>query len=269
MSVTKNSAGGAPEQPGADAPGDKQGGVTTDTTSHSLEIYKAEYDRLKAEQTQRIQFRDNLLMAHLTVVGAVIGFIVANSANPLIAYAYLIIPWTSSIIGWTYLNNDILISNIRDYLRDELSPILVKNHRVAHPFGWEHQIGSKRLWHLRKAAQLFMDATTFSFPAISALVRLHYVTPPHGHKSFGFLYAIDALITALLFLGLIYWNLMEVGQKSVASPSIQSEEIPTPRLPAAEATPLPHAPTPEHRAAPPHAHKSATSVEAKPGSAKK
>ena len=225
---------------------------TTRPDTHALEIYRVEYEKLKAEQTQRIQFRDNLLIAHLTVVGAVIGFIVANGANHLIAYAYLIIPWTSSVIGWTYLNNDMLISNIRDYLRDQLSPLLEKDLGVKQPFGWEHQVGSKRLWVIRKAVQTIMDTATFSIPALGALARLPYVPRPAGHMLFPWLIAIDVLITALLFVGMGYWNLGEIGQKPRPQPLNDPKKQAVTQIPAVqEAPPIApahapgaHAPTP-------------------------
>lgn len=192
-----------------------------------LEVYKAEYDRLKAEQTQRIQFRDNLLMAHLTVVGALIGFIVANDKNPFIHYAYLIIPWTSSIIGWAYLNNDILISNIRDYLRDDLSARLKSCFEVRQPFKWEHDVGNTTLWRVRKSVQSMMDAATFSVPSFGALVRLAvagFLSPQHPSPLFYALYGFDAIIAALLITGMLVWNFKEVRLGNGPS---QNDQTPT------------------------------------------
>jgi hypothetical protein len=190
--------------------------TTPDASGHALEVYKAEYDKLKTEQTQRIQFRDNLLMAHLTVVGAVVAYIIEKNDNPLIPYAYLVIPWTSSILGWAYLNNDIIISSIRDYLRNTLTPRLTMLPPDALAFGWErHTLGqTSRKW--RKPIQMIMDVTTFTIPAIGALARLSYVPWPKTHAVFPVLYGIDWLITVLLGYGLVRVNLMENRRSTVA-----------------------------------------------------
>ena len=39
----------------------------------SHELLKAEYERIKSEQAQRIGFRDNMLFVYLAAVGAVVG----------------------------------------------------------------------------------------------------------------------------------------------------------------------------------------------------
>ena len=68
-----------------------------------LNVWLAEYDKLKTEQSQRIGFRDNLLYVTLVVFGGVASFAVSKEAN---YYAFLILPWTCLILGWTYLVND-------------------------------------------------------------------------------------------------------------------------------------------------------------------
>jgi hypothetical protein len=53
----------------------------------ALEILLAEYNCLKAEQTQRIGFRDNLLYVTLGVFGAVVSFAVSDPSH---YYAFLV-----------------------------------------------------------------------------------------------------------------------------------------------------------------------------------
>ncbi len=176
----------------------------------SVSIYRIEYERLKYEQSQRIQFRDNLLLAHLTVVGAIVGFAITNSHNPLIAYAYLVVPWTSSIIGWAYLNNDIVISKIRNYLRDELSPRLNKECGVPHAFGWETTVRSSAGRTTRKLAQLFIDLAAFTVPAVAALCRLPYIHYPTNHDSFPYLVVADVVMASVFALYMFVWSVSEL-----------------------------------------------------------
>ncbi|NJK28616.1 MAG: hypothetical protein HC925_09725 [Coleofasciculaceae cyanobacterium SM2_3_26] len=65
-----------------------------------LQIYLQEYTSLKAEQTQRIGFRDNLLYVTLGAFGGILSFAVSNPAN---YFALLVLPWICLILGWTYL----------------------------------------------------------------------------------------------------------------------------------------------------------------------
>jgi hypothetical protein len=46
-----------------------------------LKVWLLEYDKLKAEQTQRIGFRDNLLYVTLGLFGTIVSFAASNSTN--------------------------------------------------------------------------------------------------------------------------------------------------------------------------------------------
>lgn len=182
----------------------------TMNTQNALEFARSEYDKLKSEQAQRIQFRDNLLMAHLTVVGAIIGFVVANPKNPYIAYAYLLIPWTSSILLWAYLNNDAIISRIRDYIAGELADEVAKRFDVPDAFAWERRHQSDAVRRLRKWVQAVMEFATFILPALGAHVRLFVVGHPADHCSFVFFQIATLLLTAGGLIAVAWFNGKEI-----------------------------------------------------------
>jgi hypothetical protein len=46
-----------------------------------LKVWLLEYDTLKAEQTQRIGFRDNQLYVTLGLFGTIVSFAASNSTN--------------------------------------------------------------------------------------------------------------------------------------------------------------------------------------------
>ena len=135
----------------------------------TLEILLAKYNNLKAEQTQRIGFRDNLLYVTLGVLGGVVSFAVSN---PAYTAALLVIPWVCLILGWTYVVNDEKISAIGRYIRYTLVD-KIKNHTgysdLSTLFGWEiaHRDDNHR--KRRKLFQLIVDEITFVVSGIIAL----------------------------------------------------------------------------------------------------
>jgi len=74
-----------------------------DTTEHLLEIYLAEYQKLKDEQIARIGFRDNLIYATLIAIGGILSYALSNTASNR---AVLILPLATVALGWTHLIND-------------------------------------------------------------------------------------------------------------------------------------------------------------------
>ena len=142
-----------------------------------LEIFFKEYDKLKSEQAQRIGFRDNLLYVTLGVFGAVVSFAVSSSSN---YYAFLVIPWVSLILGWTYLVNDEKISAIGRYLRYKLVD-KVKEHTgyedLETLFGWEIAHRSDKHRKRRKVEQLIVDEITFVFSGVIALFAFWFLVP--------------------------------------------------------------------------------------------
>jgi hypothetical protein len=145
-----------------------------------LGVYLQEYDKLKAEQTQRIGFRDNLLYVTLGVFGAVLSFALDK---PDRAHVLLVLPWTCLVLGWTYLVNDEQISALGRYIRLELVPrvgqeLQVSDTETLSILGWEiaHRSDTRR--KRRKIEQLIIDEITFVFSGIAGLIAFWVLAPP-------------------------------------------------------------------------------------------
>jgi hypothetical protein len=142
-----------------------------------LKIWLVEYDKLKAEQTQRIGFRDNLLYVTLGLFGVIITI---TTANPTNYYALLVIPWVCLILGWTYLINDEKISAIGRYIR--LTLVEKVKEKTGHAdveslFGWEIAHRSDRRRGRRKIEQLVVDQITFVVSGVIALITFFLLVP--------------------------------------------------------------------------------------------
>jgi hypothetical protein len=163
-----------------------------------LKVWLVEYDKLKAEQTQRIGFRDNLLYVTLGLFGIIIPAAVSNSAN---YYAFLVIPWICLILGWTYLINDEKITAIGRYIR--LTLVERIKDKTGHPeveslFGWEIAHRSDRRRSRRKIEQLIVDEITFVLSGIIALITF-FLLVSHPALPMYFLGGFELLL--LLALG--------------------------------------------------------------------
>ena len=137
----------------------------------TFETLMREFTVLKAEQTVRIGFRDNLLYVTLLAIGAVGAFAYGKDATPNALYCLLGIPWIAIILGWTYIANDQHISRLGTYVREELA-VQMRSHYPCLPagiFGWEsyHRIDGSR--SIRKIFQLLVDLITFVFSGLVAL----------------------------------------------------------------------------------------------------
>ncbi|MCY7380998.1 MAG: hypothetical protein LH628_00085 [Microcoleus sp. CAN_BIN18] len=168
------------------------------TEDPMLKVWLLEYDKLKAEQTQRIGFRDNLLYVTLGLFGTVVSFAATNSAN---YYAFLILPWASLILGWTYLINDEKISAIGRYIR--LTLVEKVKEKIGYTdveslFGWEIAHRSDPRRSRRKIEQLIVDELTFVVSGIIALAAF-WVLVPGAALAIHILGGIELLL--LLILG--------------------------------------------------------------------
>jgi L-asparagine transporter-like permease len=140
----------------------------------------AEFKALKAEQTARIGFRDNLIYVTVAAIGAVFAFALGRDGTP---YALLVVPWVAVVLGWTYLVNDEKISAIGRFIKNELAPEMLQvihlggqERDQAKIFGWEVAHRSDKHRVQRKVLQLLVDLMTFvgsSFVSIAVfLVRV-------------------------------------------------------------------------------------------------
>ncbi len=142
-----------------------------------LDVFLAEYDKLKSEQAARIGFRDNLLYVTLGVFGAVVSFAVANKTN---SYAFLVIPWVCIILGWTYLVNDQKISALGQYIRHTLVDKVKEQTGYADIesiFGWEMVHRSDKRRKRRKIEQLMIDEITFVCSGVIAILAFWFLVP--------------------------------------------------------------------------------------------
>ncbi|MEO0868500.1 MAG: hypothetical protein AAFY17_08635 [Cyanobacteria bacterium J06642_11] len=142
-----------------------------DRNEKTLEILMEEYRVLKAEQSMRIGFRDNLLYVTLGIFGAIASFGLTNAKG---SSAFLVIPWVCLVMGWTYLINDEKISAIGRYVRYDLEKrvdaLIGGSADEKYLFGWEtaHRDDPRR--KQRKYTQLFIDQVTFVISGLMALV---------------------------------------------------------------------------------------------------
>ena len=179
-------------------------------TDHILSTYLQEYQTLKAEQTARIGFRDNLLYVTLVTVGGVLSFSLANQNY----YALLLIPWVCTILGWTYLVNDEKITAIGRYIQLDLAQrisnlIAAQNTRA--PFRWETAHRKGLYLRRRKIEQLVVDELAFVVSGVSSLVAFWTLTSDLS-ASFILLSIIEGLV--LLILGIeifLYFKLAKKG----------------------------------------------------------
>lgn len=145
-------------------------------TDHILSTYLQEYQTLKAEQTARIGFRDNLLYVTLATVGGVLSFSLANQNY----YGLLLVPWICIILGWTYLVNDEKITAIGRYIQIDLSHQI--SNLIAHSntrtlFGWETAHRKGLYLRRRKIEQLVVDELAFVISGVSSLIAFWSLTP--------------------------------------------------------------------------------------------
>jgi hypothetical protein len=136
--------------------------------------YLIEYTKLKEEQCQRIHFRDNLRYVNLVAVGVVASWALSERHH---AIAWLLIPWLTSILGWTYLMNAVQVRLIRRYIVERLTP-LVADAVDDSTFGWETYHRNYKDY----GVQLALDEATFAAPGG---VALGFFVAGSAHHSFG------------------------------------------------------------------------------------
>ncbi|ESA37456.1 integral membrane protein [Leptolyngbya sp. Heron Island J] len=142
-----------------------------------LAVYLQEYEKLKDEQAQRIGFRDNLPYVMLALCGTVLAFALGEKTN---LYGFLVLPWLSLVLGWTYLVNGQKISAIGRYIRYQLvtkvsNSIDKTNIDIESIFGWEISHRSDVQRKRCKIEQLIIDEIAFVFSGLAALTVFRYL----------------------------------------------------------------------------------------------
>jgi hypothetical protein len=163
-----------------------------------LEFMLVEYEKLKEEQKKRIEFRDNMIYLTLASIGGVFAFAFDKlDWNEI----FLILPFICIVLGWTYLINDLKISEIGDYLRTILIPKIknLDSKAMITDNNWENYhltVGNRKV---RKYIQLVIDLLLFCFSAFISIGLFFYL-----NDNYLKIQLIIALFECLLILYLLY-----------------------------------------------------------------
>ncbi|QDV48465.1 hypothetical protein [Gimesia fumaroli] len=186
-----------------------------------LTILLQEYEKLKDEQIARIGFRDNLIYVTLGVFGAILSF---SLVDPEHYFALLVLPWTSFILGWTYLVNDEKISSlgrhIRNVLRLQLEEMTGGSIELL---GWEraHRNDKHRL--RRKFEQLAIDILTFVGPGIAAICAFLVLAKEQSKELWLLLLLESGCLLLLLFEIYVYADMKRSPNIEAIEATIASE----------------------------------------------
>ncbi|MDI1479811.1 hypothetical protein [Polyangium sp. y55x31] len=178
------------------------------TSGQELEVLLGEYGALKSEQSARIGFRDNLLYVTVGAVGAVTSVALGGfggGGGPMYV-AFLVVPWVTAILGWTYLVNDQKITAIRMYVEDELAKRVKRSAKARQAlFGWEgfHRRDGRR--KLRKWIQLVIDLLTFVFSGMAAIAAYVAHVPPDKREGPAWALVLGEIIL-LVLLGVLFFD---------------------------------------------------------------
>jgi len=146
-----------------------------DKTGLKLEVYLAEYDKVKSEQAQRIGHRDNLVYATLVATASVIAFAFKEGGDPI---GLMVLPFACFVLGWLHTTNDEKISAVGEYLRTALKNRISTLTSDKDPclLGWENAVraGPHRRW--RKMIELLSKLVTFVAPGALAMPVYWHLT---------------------------------------------------------------------------------------------
>lgn len=192
-----------------------------------LQVLLQEYTSLKTEQGSRIQFRDNMLYTTIGAVGAIASVALGgfSSGSGPIRHAFLLVPWVTAILGWTYLANDEKITAIRRYIDTSLSKRIEKligNDHKNFAFGWEHFHRSDKLRPVRKSLQLAIDLWTFVISgagAVGAFLVRAFQNPPKGNLLYFDILAAGADLVILAILAAQFVEYSQRAMKGDPNPS--------------------------------------------------
>lgn len=175
-----------------------------------IDFLLKEYEKLKDEQIHRIGFRDQMIYVSLGVTGAVFSFGLENRSYN---FTLLVLPFVSSILGWTYLTNDERISEIGRYIRSQLIPGLnvLSGGVVVIDEMWENRYLKSIRRKERKAIQLFFDIGLFCFAPIMALVTYFLFNDHLSKVLIGLLFLEGILSLGIAYQFISYSELYKKG----------------------------------------------------------
>lgn len=125
----------------------------------------AEYEGLKGEQVARIVHRNGLIYSTLA---AIAGAVVA--VGQLGVGALLLLPPVTLLLGWAYLADDTMVSDLGRYIRLDLSVKAETATGVQDPFGWEKHHRTLPGRTARKLVWLLVAWLVFIGPVFGAAV---------------------------------------------------------------------------------------------------
>lgn len=163
----------------------------------AVDFILKEFEKLKDEQNKRIEFRDQMIYLTLAAIGAVFSFALGN---PKLTVTLLVLPFVCLIMGWTYLANDLKITQINSFIKITLLDELNK-HLVAGPVdiskSWESFVLKDKTRFSKKKVQLIIDLFTFILPAVVAVIAYYTKSPQLSWYDW---LMIDIETSALVFL---------------------------------------------------------------------
>jgi hypothetical protein len=99
-----------------------------------LKGLEMEYSALRAEISQRIDLRQQLNSASLTLTGVFLGVSLANESVGTVALVY---PPIAAMLALSWMQNDLRIAEIAVYIRENIEPKIPG-------LGWETRINKQR-----------------------------------------------------------------------------------------------------------------------------
>jgi hypothetical protein len=184
-----------------------------------LQVLLQEYTSLKSEQGARIGFRDNLLYTTIGAVGAIASVALGGFSGGTgpIRHAFLLVPWVTAILGWTYLANDEKITAIRRYIDTSLAPrieqIIGDSHK-DYAFGWEHFHRSDIRRDERKSVQLAIDLWAFVVSGLGAVAAFSVralQAPPAGRLLY---FDMAACVADLIILAVLAYQFIVYSRRA-------------------------------------------------------
>lgn len=164
----------------------------------AVAVHLAEYEGLKGEQVARIVHRNSLIYATIAAVAATVYAVTAF--GPVAA---LLLPPVTLLLGWTYLADDGMISDLGRYIRLDLSTRVEEETGLRDPFGWEQHHRTLPGRTVRKVVWLVVHLLTFVAPALAAGAAYRLAPTGRGPEWLSVVLGLEmgaALVLAVVFI---------------------------------------------------------------------
>jgi hypothetical protein len=138
--------------------------------SSALAVALAQYAALKAEQLERIRYREHLIYLMIFSSGAVLAFALHAAQQ---ATAVLVLPLLGFLFGWPYVIADRATSRVGEFLRTAVEPELadmVDHGRERRMLSWEFRHPSDQFYRLQKRVTWAYEMLLFAVLPASATI---------------------------------------------------------------------------------------------------